>query len=154
MVEPATAQPAAVLTTAEVFSLVVYSPLHDVQQWWINQSIIGPIVDNYLINPIPRLLFGVDLIGNGAPGAYGLSLAEAAGHPGGLLFGAGGPGGTGTGGPGSNGIGGRGGHGGIGGNGTGIGKTGGNAGPGGPGGDGVGGIGTLGDWGYNGINAH
>jgi hypothetical protein len=147
---------------AGLFGTFIYRPPYLVGQAWITDP-VGEFVDNTLINPIPRALFGRDLIGNGAPGTNGGTVVQAAGGKGGLLFGKGGPGGTvasGQGGPGgaaglfgnggTGGVGADGGPGGDGGNGgflMGIGGAGGagaaggvgqTGGAGGPGGDAVG----------------
>jgi hypothetical protein len=103
-----------------------------IYQAWIT-SRVGEFVDNTFINPIGQALIGRDLLGNGAPSMNGGTVLQAAGGPGGLLFGDGGPGGTAA-----SGQGGLGGAAGL----VGNGGTGGNAGDGGTGG--VGGNGGTG----------
>src|SRR5699024_11178052 len=126
----------------------IYEPLHDIVQAWITNP-IGAFIDDKLINPIGQALISHDLIGNGAPGVGGGTLAEAAGGPGGLWFGDGGAGATaaagdggaggaagmfGNGGAGGDGL--DGGAGGAGGTFMGIGGDGGAGGPAGAGADG------------------
>ncbi len=132
----------------DLFDTLIYQPIYLVGQFWITNP-IGEFIDNNLINPIGQVLFGQNLLGNGAPGISGGTVLQAAGGPGGLLFGNGGPGGTAASGQGglggaaglignggTGGAGAAGGPGGQGGNGgflLGIGGTGGAGGPGGPG---------------------
>ncbi len=76
-----------------VFDTLVYQPTYFVGQAWITSS-VGEFIDNTLINPIGQVLFGQALLGNGASGINGGTVLQAAGGPGGLFFGNGGPGGT------------------------------------------------------------
>ncbi|WP_276010745.1 PE family protein, partial [Mycobacterium bohemicum] len=75
------------------FNGLIYQPTYLIGQFWITNP-VGEFIDNTLINPIGLALFGRDLLGNGAPGMNGGTVLQAAGGPGGLLFGDGGPGGT------------------------------------------------------------
>ncbi|MGA9677133.1 MAG: PE family protein, partial [Mycobacterium sp.] len=78
---------------AGLFNAVIYQPTYTVGQAWIT-SRIGEFVDDTFINPIGQALIGRDLLGNGAAGVSGGTALQAAGGPGGLLFGNGGTGGT------------------------------------------------------------
>ncbi|WP_337339702.1 PGRS repeat-containing protein, partial [Mycolicibacter longobardus] len=84
---------AADSAAAGFFNDWVYQPMWMLQQAWINDP-FGAFVNANLINPIGQVLFGQDLIGNGADGIDGGTLAQAAGGAGGLWFGDGGDGGT------------------------------------------------------------
>lgn len=68
------------------FQTLIYNPVHTVGQAWI-ASPFGQAVDP-IINAPTNLLFGRDLIGNGAAG----TLANPTGGAGGILFGDGGAG--------------------------------------------------------------
>ncbi|WP_263988142.1 PE family protein, partial [Mycobacterium conspicuum] len=91
--EAANASALSDLTLAGVFNSLIYQPTYTIGQAWIT-SRVGEFVDATFINPIGQLLIGRDLLGNGAPGVSGGTVLQAAGGPGGLLFGNGGPGGT------------------------------------------------------------
>ncbi|MGV0750960.1 hypothetical protein ABQF29_22560, partial [Mycolicibacter minnesotensis] len=71
------------------FGSLFYDPWHDLGQAWINSS-FGSAVNDF----INIFGFGQILIGNGADGIDGGTLAQAAGGAGGLWFGDGGAGGT------------------------------------------------------------
>ncbi|WP_046302526.1 PGRS repeat-containing protein, partial [Mycobacterium sp. UM_Kg27] len=71
------------------FGSLFYTPLHDLGQAWI-LSPFGEQVNSF----INLFGFGQILIGNGADGIDGGTLAEAAGGSGGLWFGDGGAAGT------------------------------------------------------------
>ena len=129
----------------------IYLPLHGLGEEWIN-SPVGQFFDQY-INAPTQLLFGHDLIGNGAAGAAGTAAdpTGGAGGAGGILFGDGGAGGMGYDGAaggagGASGLIGNGGTGGIGGIEGGAGGAGGwLLGDGGAGGAGeIGGVGGTG----------
>ncbi|OSC39721.1 hypothetical protein B8W66_16310, partial [Mycobacterium decipiens] len=129
---------------ANGFQTFVYGPIYTLGEAWIN-SPFGQLLDP-IINAPTNLLFGRDLIGNGAAG----TAANPTGGAGGILFGDGGPGYTPTGGAGGV-AGGNGGSAGLIGNGGtgGGGFAGGAGGSGGTGGwlmgnGGMGGLGSLG----------
>lgn len=116
-------------SVSDGFQVFVYGPLHAAGQAWIS-SPLGQAIDP-VINAPTNMLFGRDLIGNGAAG----TAASPTGGGGGLLFGDGGAGYTPTGGVEV-----------MGGNGGGAGLIG-NGGPGGAGfAGGPGGIGGAGGW--------
>jgi len=127
----AAAAPLAAINSfvAAGFQTVVYGPVHTAGQTWIN-SPVGQTIDPIIDAPT-HLLFGRDLIGNGAAG----TAASPTGGAGGFLFGDGGAGYTQTSGTGA--VGGNGGNAGL------IGTGG--AGGGGFGG-GTGGTGGVGGW--------
>jgi|GEM_PF-7057802 len=68
---------------ADLYNSLIYMPIHALQQNWIDSE-FGAWVDDNLINPLPQLLFGQDLIGDGADGISGGSLADAVGGNGGF----------------------------------------------------------------------
>ncbi|WP_343600642.1 PecA family PE domain-processing aspartic protease [Mycobacterium sp.] len=114
----AAANPASVI--AGPIEAAVYPVIYELGEDWIT-SPLGQFYDQS-INAPALLLFGRDLIGNGAPGAPGVpdDPTGGAGGPGGILFGDGGAGGagygSGAGGPGGDaGLIGNGGAGGLGG---------------------------------------
>ena len=111
------------------FQTVIYGPVHTIGESWIN-SALGQTLDP-IINAPTHLLFGRDLIGNGATG----TAASPTGGAGGLLFGDGGSGYTQT--TGTLAVGGRGGNAGL----IGNGGTGGGGFAGG-----AGGVGGVGGW--------
>jgi len=111
------------------FQTVIYGPVRTIGESWIN-SALGQTLDP-IINAPTHLLFGRDLIGNGATG----TAASPTGGAGGLLFGDGGSGYTQT--TGTLAVGGRGGNAGL----IGTGGTGGGGFAGG-----AGGVGGVGGW--------
>src|ERR1700757_4101169 len=144
---------AASSDSAAGFDATFLQAIHTDEQNWIN-SPLGESIDNTINKD-----FGVYLIGNGANGVGGGTLAEATGGNGGLLFGDGGSGATdaaGQGGAGGDaGLFGNGGDGGVGINGGAGGDGGagggiGNGGAGGAGGDGGHAGGAFGDGGDGG----
>jgi hypothetical protein len=152
-IDPAAALSAAADPTFVAAGLdqAIYLPLHGLGEEWLN-SPVGQFFDQY-INVPTQLLFGHDLIGNGAAGAAGTAAdpTGGAGGAGGILFGDGGAGGMGYDGAaggagGASGLIGNGGAGGIGGIDGGTGGAGGwLMGDGGSGGAGeVGGVGGTG----------
>ncbi len=103
----AAAAPLAAINSfvAAGFQTVVYGPVHTAGQTWIN-SPVGQTIDPIIDAPT-HLLFGRDLIGNGAAG----TAASPTGGAGGFLFGDGGAGYTQTSGTGA--VGGNGGNAGL-----------------------------------------
>ena len=95
--DPASAAGAAADPTSVAAGLdqAIYLPLHGLGEEWLN-SPVGQFFDQY-INVPTQLLFGHDLIGNGAAGAAGTAAdpTSGAGGAGGILFGDGGAGGMG-----------------------------------------------------------
>ena len=79
---------ASLSDSATAFDTDIYAPLYTALQAWITSS-FGEEVDNSI-----NSLFGVDLIGDGANGVAGGTLADATGGAGGVLFGDGGSGAT------------------------------------------------------------
>lgn len=88
----AVALPVAAPVLAQQFDMLIYEPIHAAEQAFI-ASPFGQAFDN-AVNPFFESVFGRDLIGNGADGVAGGTLAQANGGDGGLLFGDGGNGAT------------------------------------------------------------
>src|SRR3984885_6341636 len=117
----ASAPPAQSTDLASLYNQFFFEPSQAFNQDWIDgTTFLGGLTVSYdnFINGISADLGGPLLIGNGADGVGGGTLAEATGDPGGIFFGDGGSGATdgdgvgGAGGLAYNGIGGEGGAGG------------------------------------------
>jgi hypothetical protein len=132
----AAADPAASTSLADLYNSLVYDPSHTWDQQWIDgTTFLGNLTvqfDNFVNSLDPGTL----LIGNGADGIDGGTLAQADGAAGGLWFGDGGSGGTDLAGQGGDGGAAFDGNGGLGGGG-GTGAYGGDGGAGGNGADGA-----------------
>src|SRR5699024_8143192 len=70
----------------QFIDLFIYSPMHTAVEDWIHSD-LGMAVDGFINDTLGN---GQLLIGDGAPGIAGGTLAEAAGGDGGLWFGDGG----------------------------------------------------------------